>query len=241
MLKTAAATKGQAIQRPTLEHRSSADRVVGAIADGIRAGRYVPGQRLIEGDLTQNLGVSRGPVREALGRLAAEGVVTLTLHRGAYIRALSRDEAKKLLMVLEVLNGLAGRLAAAHVPSTANKRRMREALINLEQTYARGATVTYIEKTQEFFDTIIAIGGNEQIARIFPTMQIHLMRLQFSSFWSEEETKFRFNDYSLITAAILEGDAKGAEREVRLHIRKAREAVDRLPDEAFPVPISDYG
>jgi DNA-binding GntR family transcriptional regulator len=241
MLKPAAATKGQAIQRPTLERRSSADRVVGAIADGIRAGRYVPGQRLIEGDLTQNLGVSRGPVREALGRLAAEGVVTLTLHRGAYIRALSRDEAKKLLMVLEVLNGLAARLAAAHVPDTANKRRMREALINLEQTYARGATVTYIEKTQEFFDTIIAIGGNEQIARIFPTMQIHLMRLQFSSFWSEEETKFRFNDYSLITAAILEGDAKGAEREVRLHIRKAREAVDRLPGEAFPVPISDYG
>jgi hypothetical protein len=47
------------------------------------------------GDLTHNLQVSRGSVREALKRLAAEGIVTLTLHRSAFIRALQKDEAKK--------------------------------------------------------------------------------------------------------------------------------------------------
>ena len=62
---------------------SSPDQVVAALIRGLQAGRYVPGQRLIEADLTKELKVSRGPVREALKRLAAEGLVSLIPHRGA--------------------------------------------------------------------------------------------------------------------------------------------------------------
>ena len=72
---------------------SGSDRVVAAIVGGILSGRYGPGQKLIEADITQAVGMSRGPVREALKRLDAEGIVTLMPHRGAYIRAMTRDEA----------------------------------------------------------------------------------------------------------------------------------------------------
>jgi len=67
--------------------------VVDAIVSGIRLGRFVPGQKLVEADLTESIGVSRGPVREALKRLAAEGIVSLTRHRGAYIRVLTRPKS----------------------------------------------------------------------------------------------------------------------------------------------------
>ena len=106
---------------------TSPDRVVDSILRAIRAGAYVPGQRLIEADLTRDYQVSRGPVREALKRLAAEGVLTLTRHRGAYVRALSRSEVNDSLMMLEVLVGLMAKLAAKRISENDNANRMREA------------------------------------------------------------------------------------------------------------------
>src|ERR1700739_4452377 len=108
------------VPRRSTHGPSSPDQVVTAIKRGVLLGRFVPGQRLIEGDLTHNLRVSRGPVREALKRLSAEGIVSLTLHRGAYIRALHREEAKQILMVLEALTGLAANLAASRIEEHGN-------------------------------------------------------------------------------------------------------------------------
>src|SRR5258707_3879462 len=86
------------------ERASFPDIVVNAIIRGVHAGRLVPGQRLVEADLTPNLGVSRGPVREALKRLAAEGIVTLNRHRGAFLPATTCAEAHDTLMLLQSLN-----------------------------------------------------------------------------------------------------------------------------------------
>ena len=235
--RTAAQAAGKSKKSPdTLSNLSSPDRVVETITTGLRAGRFVPGQRLIESDLTQTLSVSRGPVREALKRLAAEGIVTLTRHRGAYIRALQREEAKKILLVLEVLTGLAASLAAQEINAPGNRQRMRDALEHLKKVHDSGGVVSYLDERRHFYDTVIEIGGNEQIARILPTMQIHLLRAQFRSYWTSEENESRFNDYARVTAAILEGNAKKAEREMGLHIRRVRQGVDRLPEAAFPVP-----
>ena len=95
--------------------QSSSDRVAKAITNNIMTGRWFPGQRLIEGDLARDLNVSRGTVREALKRLAAERVIALTPHRGAYIRVLTRQEGIDLLQVLTMLYGLATTLAAAAI------------------------------------------------------------------------------------------------------------------------------
>ena len=90
---------------------SSPEQVAETLLDGIKGGRFVPGQRLIEADLTAELGVSRGPVREALKHLAAEGLIHLIPHRGAYIRKLTRRQAIDILVIQETLTALAARLA----------------------------------------------------------------------------------------------------------------------------------
>ncbi|MFM6832094.1 MAG: GntR family transcriptional regulator, partial [Novosphingobium sp.] len=86
------------------------------LADGIvyciRSGQMVPGQHLVESDLTRRFGVSRGSLREGLKHLAADGIVTLTRFRGAYISALDRKAVHDLLDVLEPLCTLAARVAA---------------------------------------------------------------------------------------------------------------------------------
>src|ERR687886_266612 len=81
------------------------------LKDAIMNGVYMPNQRLIEAEVTQALGVSRTTLRAALIRLHEEGLVEIEVNRGARVRAFGLDEAVEILMVREVLEGLAAVLA----------------------------------------------------------------------------------------------------------------------------------
>jgi DNA-binding GntR family transcriptional regulator len=231
-LEARARTKRQP-QSGSASGLSSPDRVVDAIVRKVRAGIYVPGQRLIEADLTRDLSVSRGPVREALKRLAAEGVVSLTRHRGAYIHALSREEVNDSLVVLEVLTGLMASLAATRIRIDENAAKMREALGRLVAFREAGGGAAFLEERRRFYDTLIEIGGNHQLRRILPLMQIHLLRMQFQSYATPHDREEQFAEYTAISKAVLSGNPGSAERVMRAHIRRTRTRLNRLPDEAF--------
>lgn len=213
--------------------RSSPDVVVDAIIAGVRAGRLVPGQRLIEADLTRNLGVSRGPVREALKRLSAEGVVVLNRHRGAYIRALSRREVHDTLIMLEPLVGLVARLAARNIDKGHNRALMEGRYNSLMSVRSEGDTLMLLHERRDFYDVLITIADNGELRRMMPLMQIHLLRLQFQSYMSKDQREKSFIDYQAVTEAVLAGNWRRAERLMQLHIRRSRLVMSRLPEEAF--------
>ena len=216
---------------------SSPDRVVTSILGGIRSGRYVPGQKLIEADLTHDLAVSRGPVREALKRLAAEGVVTLTRHRGAYIRALTRTEADETLVVLEVLCGLLARLAADAVSQGDNADRMQEATRWLD-AYHNGTPVQHnLSQRRHFYETLAIIGGNRQLSRVMVPLQIDILRLQIQPYLTPAARRAQMRGYAEVTRAVLAGNAALAERSMRKHIRRTRARYARLPDDAFRASV----
>jgi len=213
---------------------SSPDRVIETIHRGILVGRYVPGQKLIEADLTQSLGISRGPVREALKRLDAEGVVELTRHRGAYIRSLTRQEVLDILEILEVLTALIARLAANAVARDHNAELVRDAFEWLERFKDPALeNLAFNEQRSHFYDTLIRIGGNSQLQSVMPMMRVHLLRLQLESYFSPEDRRDRVDEYASITDAVLAGDAMRAQRAMRNHMRSMHQRIGRLPDEAF--------
>lgn len=213
---------------------SSSDRVVETIVRGIRHGRLVPGQRLVESELTASLGVSRGPVREALKRLAAEGLVKLSRHKGAYVSALSRRDATDLLLVLEVLTVLMARLAAQTVSCGADTKHLRDAFAHLG-TYRTGRAedIASSQDRAHFYDTLIHIGGNRQIDRIRPSMQIQLLRQQIQPYLTPKDRQDQLAEYAAVTQAVLAGDATAAQRAMQRHMRQARKRIDRSPDESF--------
>lgn len=213
---------------------TSPERVVDAIIRSIRAGSYVPGQRLIEADLTRDYQVSRGPVREALKRLAAEGVLTLTRHRGAYVRAMSRVEVRDSLIVLESLVGLMANLAARRIGEGDNASSMRAAQQRLLAFRNDGGTAAFLDERRSFYDAILQIGGNVELKRMLPLMQIHLLRMQFQAYITPRDREKQFKEYAAITEAILLGNAAKSETAGRQHIRRTRRSLMRLPDEAFP-------
>jgi DNA-binding GntR family transcriptional regulator len=217
-----------------LEH-SSTDVVINHIVSGVLAGRFVPGQRLVEADLTRALRISRGPVREAFRRLDALGILSRTMHRGACVRTLSRTEGIDLLLTTEPLIGLVARLAADEVK--AGNGWSDIALLGRELRSYRDRDPDLSNdpsQRQHFYDILIAIGGNTQLPSVFPTMRIHLLRLQTQSFRDGDDRRTNVDDFAAVAEAVLAGDAKAAEKASHAHNRRMRRAIQQMPDEAFP-------
>lgn len=226
-------SRAKAAARPARATKSSPDVVVDAILSGIRSGRLVPGQRLVEADLTHSLSISRGPVREALKRLAAEGIVTLNQNRGAYVRSLSRKEVSDLLKLVEVVTGLVARLAAQTMAKTTLRAEFEAVGAALLEFESLGDNHEFMERRRAFWDVLMEASDNGELKRIMPLMQIHLLRLQFQTFLSKEDRRKQFVEYRAMIEAVLSGNGLRAERITRIHIRRTRLSISRLPLEAF--------
>ncbi len=218
------------------ESPSSPDKVVTAIYRGILAGRIVPGQKLIEADLAATLNVSRGPIREALKRLQAEGVVVNTRHRGAYVRILTRQEAFDFLDILSLLTGFIARSAAEAIKNgdDAFRRKRAEPLAMLDHLQSvKGPDDLGHEISRRFYDALIAIGGNSQIASIMPVMRIQLFRMQGRSSATRQIQEQRIVELADIARAVLAGDPALAQRAMARHMRLTHKRLQALPEDAF--------
>jgi DNA-binding GntR family transcriptional regulator len=219
---------GKAAQRETSHPASSPDLIFREIIQGLYKGIYVPGQRLVEVDLTQKWGVSRGTVREALNRLAAEGIVVLSRHRGAAIRVLDRAEMLDILAVLEMMIGMAARLAAQRIGQGANRARFAESFESLLGFRSRADSMDLVRARNRFYRTLAAVGGNKELEVLLSRMHVHLLRVQLRAL-HESLVVERFDDYSRIGDAVLVGDARRAELAARRHVRAMMDILDKVP------------
>jgi DNA-binding GntR family transcriptional regulator len=218
---------------------SPIDKVTDAITQGIRSGVFVPGQHLLEPDLTRRLGISRGSLREALKHLAAAGIVTLNRYRGAYIGILDRKSVLDLLDTLEPLARLAARLAATHCTTAAKRKRMEEASVKIEAAGRSGPRGQYLEQRRHFYDTMIALGENWELARVMPLSRTDLFRAQIETVQSDDQRQRHVAGYGKIARAIIEQDADTADRAIKKHFDGTRKTIMELPPEAFPPPDAD--
>jgi len=212
---------------------SSPDHVAHVLLDGIKSGRFVPGQRLIEADLTEELAVSRGPVREALKHLAAAGVVRLIPHRGAYIRKLTRREVMDILVIQETLTALAARLAAENIDADDNRSRFGAAYDRQMRFRDRRDEHAVLDERARFYETLVLIGGNRELSRFVPIPQTNLLRTQLAQHLTARDRARQFKEYESIAKHILAGNGPSAETVMQRHIRNTRLSMDHLGDSAF--------
>ncbi|WP_184067640.1 GntR family transcriptional regulator [Sphingosinicella soli] len=201
------------------DSRSPREQVVRSIICGLYDGRYTPGQRLKEIDLTKSMHVSRGPVREALNRLAASGIVSLTLQRGAQVRRLSRDEAIGILVIVQSLVGIAARFAAERA-GVEDSERLNAALNRLVHFDPASNAPEHALARDHFYATLTDVSGNAELKRILPTVQIHLIRTQFRAEMAVTH-RHRHDDYRRITKGVMAGKPAAAENAAKAHIARA--------------------
>src|SRR5262245_26563771 len=215
-----------------LQHTTSAvDQVIQAVKGAIREARFAPGQRLIEPELMRELGVSRGSVREALRRLAAEGFVEWERFRGASIIRMSRRQAVDFLELREVLEAFGAASAAARLDADG-----RRALLKHERTPGAGSLIpaSYDAYNNEFHDLILRLSGNQEISGVLNQTRLPIFRLQFNKILLlPDQIKQSRADHTRIVQAILDGDPRAAETAMRDHIRHSAACILSSPRNHF--------
>lgn len=200
------------------------ERVASEITKALLRREYLVGQRLVEADLTVRLGVSRSTIREALKILASRGVVEIVPYRGAEIRRLSLEDARHLLEVLEVLTGLAARLAAARISVGRNKSRLLAAAKPLIADLSNDKSLeSILDQRAHFYQVMLEVADNDDLNRAMPTWRAHLFRTQFHWVMTPRDVKAMVSEYRQLVQAIEAGDATRAEHHARRHIRKTAE------------------
>jgi len=215
--------EGGTAPRVEREEPSTPERVAAAVVRDILQRRLKPGERVTEVELTDRLGVSRGTVREAFRILAANGAIDLSPHRGAVIRSLDEEDSRNLLEVVEVLLGLAARLAASNIEIGDNRRRFEGIAHKLGLPHAARQLTSVLQERLDLYGVMLRIAANDELDRALPLARAQIFRSQSHDLLTPADLRAMIAEYRAVAEAILAGDGPKAEQCMRRHIRKTGE------------------
>lgn len=211
-----------------LNKTGQVDAIVDLIVERIRYGEYVEGQQLVARSIASEMNVSVVPVREALARLAGEGVVELLQNRSPRIKRLSRKEVLDALEVWEVNAGLIARLAAQKIEIRGNKTMLlgvRKAIKASRQKKKREDLFSAIIELHAVLSKIV---DNAYVERVKLGLHTELWTKRITDAIPDEEWPQYVDDFIEIVDAICEGDSRAAETSYRRHIKHILMRADSL-------------
>lgn len=197
--------------------RQVEDRLREAIVEG----RCAPGERLVESQLCERLGVSRPLIREALRQLVAEGLVVIEPHHGARVASITVEEAKQIYKVRAQLEGLAGQEFAQHADATAIEE-LRTIVAELEQVVgnqASGQSILVIK--QRFYAVMLAHCGNEIVRETLERLNNRISQLRALSLSRPGRFPKTLQEMKRILRAIEARDSSAAFEACARHVDKA--------------------
>jgi len=204
------------------------------LRSAITQGRFQPGERLIERELCEMLGVSRPPLREALRQLEAEGLLELHPNRGPAVPDISAAEAREIYEARATLEGLATRLFTQRASDTQVKQ-LRAALRALRKTES-GSSERLLDRKNDYYAILFAGCRNRVIARLL--MQLHnrvrLVRAQTLA----GRTKLALAEIGRIVEAVERRDADAACIAAIAHIDSAVDAAIRSLEQRTKKPAA---
>jgi DNA-binding GntR family transcriptional regulator len=204
-----------------LEHIELSDRVYAQIRDMILAGELMPGEKIYQEKLADQLGVSRTPLLKALQRLEHEFLVTSVPRRGVYVKKISLDEVIDVFYSREVLEGLAAKLAARRRTDTELER--LKALFYPFRDQTAIDVKQYESADRAFHPLMFQMSHSPTLARMENIGNVLIMAYQAQLVRPPEET---LEEHLTIIRAIETGNSDLAEEMARTHVRKSRESLE---------------
>ena len=194
------------------------EAVFRSLCEALQAGNYRAGDRLREEEVAQRLNVSRTPVREALGRLAARGFVQPAAGRGLVVRNLDISEVLELYAMREILEGAAARLGAEHA-----SRPEIDAMTDIEQAFTEnsGDATEMAKLNRAFHEAMCRAARNRYLDNASKELQDWIALLGPTTFSITGRPSMSHKEHQAIINAIAARDADKAEKLARAHIREA--------------------
>lgn len=212
----------------TAHHLSAADRVFEHVRQGVLTRRYADNDLLSEGQIAQETGVSRTPVREALLRLESQGMVRLLPKRGALVLPVTAQEWRDVLATRLLVEAHCTRsiISSGRGPVLA-----RALAVPLSDLRAAADVARYVAADRAFHATIVSAGNNMILIRLYGSLRDRQLRMGAANLLAPdgpvdlEQLQATITDHEAIAAAIGAGDALLADRLTTEHLAHADRAL----------------
>ena len=212
-------------------------RVYEHLRDEILADHLLPGTELSEVALSKELAISRGPIREAMGRLSAEGLITMRPRRRAEVRSLTPQELIDAYQVREALEVMAVRLLIPRV-TEADLARLEQLIDQMAAHIAEGAVREFFAANVSFHELLCELSGNPKLQQVHHRLEGEIGRFQNRTLALRGSMDDSLTEHRAILAAIRLRDADRAAALTTDHIRvPARRLQAALRDDAPVEPV----
>lgn len=201
-------------------------RLVRALREAILSGDFKGGSRLVEREMTEMFGVSRGLLREAIQTLASEGLITLVPHKGPVVTLLGREEAAELYRVRSALEGLACS-EFAHRASQAQRQELFEIFGRLEAMLGREEPNALVEAKNDFYRCLLTGAANDVLQLMFTQLNNRIVQLRRLTLSASGRFPDTIKEIGAVVDAIRDGDGRRARELAEAHVAAAAEVVQR--------------
>jgi DNA-binding GntR family transcriptional regulator len=201
------------------ENRHPSKDAYEMILDAIDLGTYKPGDRLVESELAERLGVSRTPIREALQRLETQ-LLLIRDGRSLIVASLDHNQLSELYAVRAELEGMAARLAAIH--AAPEEVRVLRKMVENDQKLL-GDTDALSMANRRFHKQIHLASHNRYLVQQLDLVHRTMALLATTSLAVEGRSQGALDEHDAIVAAIESGDGQAAYLALKIHISNAFE------------------
>lgn len=193
------------------------------LREAIIGGQLSPGERMMEVQLAEEMGVSRTPVREAIRKLELEGFVVMIPRKGAYVAGISLKDIADVFEIRAALESLAAGLAAERITE--------EELEELERTHIQASNVdndnidNLVERDTDFHDIIYKASRNSRLIQIINNLREQIQRFRTTSLAFPGRMKEAIEEHKKMTEAIAERNILLAQQLALEHIENAENSM----------------
>jgi DNA-binding GntR family transcriptional regulator len=199
-------------------------RATDKLREAILSGAFAPGQKLVERDLWQSLGISRTVLREALQHLQAEGLIHNIPYKGPAVATLSLQDINDLYAVRGALEGLASAEFARHA-NQAQITQLREALAFLHTPEACATTQALLQAKNAFYAVLMAGCGNRMVGELLTQLNNRVNALRRVSLDAPGRLTQTLEELELVLRAIEARQPEQAQQLATAHVMRAAEVV----------------
>ena len=196
-------------------------------------GELAPGEQLIEAQLAEALGVSRGPIREAFRVLEEAGLVRQEKNRGVFVRSIPLDEAMEIYDLRALMDEAVGRRLAERI-SPEQLKIARTLVEQMDQAVKAGDADRYHLINLEFHDKLVEFAGNRKLIALYRRLIKELSLFRRMNLADGRQLPQSVAEHRAIVKAIASGDADAAGRAMREHVLESKQRTERNNTLAAP-------
>lgn len=194
-----------------------------SLREAIILGRLKPGERLMEIQLAEEMGVSRTPVREAIRKLELEGFVVMVPRKGAYVAGISVKDIVDVFEVRAALEGMAAGLAAERITNE-EMDQLERLLLRINKLGDEDFDAV-VEGDTNLHELIYQASRNQRLVQIITHLQEQIQRFRMTSLSQPGRTKIALDEHKAIVEAISDRNVDLAQSLAREHIENAEQSL----------------